>query len=567
MKKIFALFAAMAAFVAVSCDEKDNGGGSTSGSDEISEINVATSCPLIVGSGETVIPIYLTPSKLDVKEFVKVSGGDESVITWKLVAEGIAVTPVGSGNTSLKVSAAKGPASSVTIEFHVINGIKSMYLAYNKTKGDDPMLLGSQGRLSEGKKYYLELQVTDNDGKTFYTPASWTVEGSCFKVHTEDLSAVVEVTSAEGNPSAKIIAKPLADPLKSTSVSATAYGAPESIVVSSEDVYFKKGGKAVVGVTIRPVNALQELDYKSDKMLFKELSQIGDYKKYYEISCSGTAQNVDVKFSSVISPSVTKTIKASVSDYDADDVKPGDYVFVDSDGKLRSADCGLRYANGTYEGGKPVDLATAQKTGETFVGVIIRCENNTAANIFGSNLLQFNGTPGLETDTQYFPGLKNHSGYHGLIVGKKIAEGASWDTSQIYRCSGLKTDAIGVYQTHQLCYSSTPPSSNFVIAYEFYRRMGSSRLQWFLPGASNSLYPLNQRLYIRKSFIAADMDLKRSASASSSEPTYIWSITDSNKTNAYYYRMIWDSDYYYFSNSINEMSKSGSASIVPLLFF
>lgn len=565
MKKLLAILATLALLSVVSCNEKDNADGS--GSDEITQINVATSCALVVGSGETVIPVYLTPSNLGVKEYVSVSGGDESVITWRLVDEGIAVTPVGSGKTSLKVSATKGPASSVTIEFHVINGIKSMYLAYNKTKGADPMLLGSLGRLSEGKKYYLELQVTDNDGKTIYTPANWEVEGSCFKIHTEDISAVLEVTSAEGNPSAKIIARPLADPSRSTYVSATAFAAPQSISVSSEDLYFKKGGKAVVGVSIRPVNALQLFDHTSEKMLFKELSQIGDYKKYYEISCSGTAQNVDVKFSSLVSPNVSKTIKASVSDYDADDVKPGDYVFVDSNGKLRSADCGLRYADGTYEGGNAVDLTLAKKSGETFVGVIIRCEKNTAANIFGSNLLQFNGTPGLETDTQYFPGLKNHSGYHGLIVGKKIAEGATWDRSQIYRCSGLKTDAIGVYQTHQLCYSSTPPSSTFVIAYEFYQSMGSSRLQWFLPGASNSLYPLNQRLYIRKSFIAADMDLKRSASASSSEPTYIWSITDSNNTDAYCYRMVWDSDYYYFSNSINEMSKSGSASIVPLLFF
>ena len=567
MKKLIAILASLALLSVVSCGEKDNVGASASGGDEVSEINVATSCALVVGSGETVIPVYLTPSNLGVKEYVSVSGGDESVITWRLVDNGIAVTPVGSGKSSLKVSAVKGPASSVSIEFHVINGIKSMYLAYNKTKGADPMLLGSQGRLSEGKKYYLDLQVTDNEGKTIYTPAQWEVEGDCFQIHTEDISAVLEVTSSKGNPSAKIIARPLADPSKSTYISATAFAAPQSISVSSENVYFKKGGKAVVGVSILPANALQELNPSSETMSFKEISAVGDFKRYYEISCSGTAKDIDVKFSSVVSPNVSKTIKASVSDYDADDVKPGDYVFVDSDGKLRSADCGLRYADGTYEGGNAVDLTLAKKSGETFVGVIIRCEKNTAANIFGSNLLQFNGTPGLETDTQYFPGLKNHSGYHGLIVGKKIAEGATWDTSQIYRCSGLKTDAIGVYQTHQLCYSSTPPSSTFVIAYEFYQSMGSSRLQWFLPGASNSLYPLNQRLYIRKSFIAADMDLKRSASASSSEPTYIWSITDSNKTNAYCYRMVWDSDYYYFSNSINEMSKSGSASIVPLLFF
>lgn len=565
MKKLLAILASLALLSVVSCNEKDNADGS--GSDEITEINVATSCALVVGSGETVIPVYLTPSNLGVKEYVSVSGGDESVITWRLVEDGIAVTPVGSGKSSLKVSAVKGPASSVSIEFHVINGIKSMYLAYNKTKGADPMLLGSQGRLSEGKKYYLDLQVTDNEGKTIYTPAQWEVEGDCFQIHTEDISAVLEVTSSKGNPSAKIIARPLADPSKSTYISATAFAAPQSISVSSEDLYFKKGGKAVVGVSVLPANALQVLEHTSEIMLFQELSVVGDFKKYYEISCSGTAKDVDVKFSSVVSPSVSKTIKASVSDYDADDVKPGDYVFAGSDGKLRSADCGLRFADGSYEGGQAVNPNDVKQSGESLVGIIIRCEKNTVANIFGSNLLQFNGTPGLETDTQYFPGLKNHSGYHGLIVGKKIAEGATWDTSQIYRCSGLKTDAIGVYQTHQLCYSSTPPSSTFVIAYEFYQSMGSSRLQWFLPGASNSLYPLNQRLYIRKSFIAADMDLKRSASASSSEPTYIWSITDSNKTNAYYYRMVWDSDYYYFSNSINEMSKSGSASIVPLLFF
>ena len=133
MKKLLAILASLALLSVVSCNEKDNADGS--GSDEITEINVATSCALVVGSVETVIPVYLTPSNLGVKEYVSVSGGDESVITWRLVEDGIAVTPMGSGKSSLKVSAVKGPASSVSIEFHVINGIKSMYLAYNKTKG------------------------------------------------------------------------------------------------------------------------------------------------------------------------------------------------------------------------------------------------------------------------------------------------------------------------------------------------------------------------------------------------------------------------------------------------
>ena len=564
MKKLLAILASLALLSVVSCNEKDNADGS--GGDEITEINVATSCALVVGSGETVIPVYLTPSNLGVKEYVSVSGGDESVITWRLVEDGIAVTPVGSGKSSLKVSAVKGPASSVSIEFHVINGIKSMYLAYNKTKGADPMLLGSQGRLSEGKKYYLDLQVTDNEGKTIYTPAQWEVEGDCFQIHTEDISAVLEVTSSKGNPSAKIIARPLADPSKSTYISATAFAAPQSISVSSEDLYFKKGGKAVVGVSVLPANALQVLEHTSEIMLFQELSVVGDFKKYYEISCSGTAKDVDVKFSSVVSPSVSKTIKASVSDYDADDVKPGDYVFAGSDGKLRSADCGLRFADGSYEGGQAVNPNDVKQSGESLVGIIIRCEKNTAPNIFGSDLLKYDGTKGLEKDSNYFPGLKNHSGYHGLIVGKAIAEGATWDQSQIWRCSGLTEDNFGVYSTYKLC-SATKPSTSFVIADEFYRKMSFSPLKWFLPGKSEKLFPLNQALYIRKSFLAADMDLKRSAlNEVSSEPTFIWSIVDSNATLAYAFKMTWGSDYYSFSR-YSTLSKDWGGSIVPLLLF
>ena len=51
MKKLLAILASLALLSVVSCDEKDGAASSNQLPDELSEINVASSCPLLKDAG------------------------------------------------------------------------------------------------------------------------------------------------------------------------------------------------------------------------------------------------------------------------------------------------------------------------------------------------------------------------------------------------------------------------------------------------------------------------------------------------------------------------------------
>ena len=571
MKKLLAILASLVLLSVVSCDEKDGAASSNQLPDELSEINVASSCPLLKDAGELVIPIVLTPSSLSIPEVLKLSGGDEQVVTARLVKEGLAVTPVGSGTAVLTVSPKSGPAASRSVTVQVIDGIKSISISFNTEKGGEPLWLGSAARLSKGQKYYLEVVIVDNSGKSIQTPVTWSVSGGGIALSQEGVYGVAEVTEAGVYPAPVIKASPLVDPSRSVSLTANTFDAPSSICFEKDLVNVKLGVSKLIGVSVLPETAIQELYYKPETGLSLSPASApsgGTFKNYYKLTASSSPSKLlSVSFASKVASSVTNQLKVDVCDFDENEVKVGDYVFVSQGGALRSADCGIRTTFGGYEDGVARRVSDVIKSGESFVGIIIKCGQASPSTLFMKDMLKPSGSTGLENDKSYFPGLSNSPNCHGLIIGEPIAEGSIWESGGTYHTKDLNQDLIGLYYTYYFC--QTSPSSSFTIADEFYRYNPGryTGLKWFIPGNCTSLLPLGEYLHVRKSFVAANMDLKRKAlDVNSNEPTYVWAIADASASEAWAYRLDTYESSYKFEKAV-KMNKNGSGSIIPVLFF
>ncbi|MBR6346596.1 MAG: hypothetical protein IKR69_04330 [Bacteroidales bacterium] len=446
MKKILSFIALTALLFSCtkgnSSSENDDIGGGEEYSGGVVSINVPESIALLAGSGETLIPIILEPSGLDVEKYISVSGGDDAVFTWRLSGQGIFVTPVASGSAQLKVKALQGRASDKDITIQVINGIKSFSIDFSPAWAM-PYISGTMTCLTVGKKYLMRASITDDDSHTVNTPVQWKVEGEGIQLVSNGLNGEITVTGAQKTAT---ITATLPVGGKSVSKLVYTYAAPTAIVLSedSSSMELKSKVPKIFYARVEPEGAIQNLSVSSSSGILTcnaSSAGSGNWTTRLELKASESSHSqLSLDLASAVSTSVSRSVSISVTDFDANDVKSGDYVYYNSSTrKFRSSDCGKRYDGWSY---KDNLVQPDPDSGEEYVGIIMKVLDN-------SNLptASFHGL----TESK-LAGLSNSPGKHVMVWSKKEVK-TFWDfdspNTQRYQ-SSWGTDEYGFIFTEKL---------------------------------------------------------------------------------------------------------------------
>lgn len=446
MKKILSFIALTALLLSCTKGNSSSENNDVEGSEEYSKgvvsINVPESIALLAGSGETLIPIILEPSGLDVEKYISVSGGDDAVFTWRLSGQGIFVTPVASGSAQLKVKALQGRASDKDITIQVINGIKSFSIDFSPAWAM-PYISGTMICLTVGKKYLMRASITDDDSHTVNTPVQWKVEGEGIQFVSNGLNGEITVTGAQKTAT---ITATLPVGGKSVSKLVYTYAVPTAIVLSedSSSMELKSKVPKIIYARVEPEGAIQNLSVSSSSSILTcnaSSAGSGNWTTRLELKASeSTHSQLSLDLASAVSTSVSRSVSISVTDFDANDVKPGDYVYYNSSTrKFRSSDCGKRYDGWSY---KDNLVQPDPDSGEEYVGIIMKVLDN-------SNLptASFHGL----TESK-LAGLSNSPGKHVMVWSKKEVK-TFWDfdspNTQRYQ-SSWGTDEYGFIFTEKL---------------------------------------------------------------------------------------------------------------------
>ena len=450
MKKLLFALSLCALVLFPSCN-KDNGtdeGGSEGGNgggkiNGVTSISTPGSVALLVGSGETLIPVTLTPEDASFEEYVKVEGGNDAVFTWRIADGGIMVTPVASGSATLTLKAKAGPAEQAELNIQVINGITN-FAIYFSDAWAKPYLDLAKICLTVGKQYLLQAKITDSDHNSVYTPVKWKVEGDGIEFVSKGING--EITVKEGGKHAKITATFPVGEGNTATVEVHTYDAPTAIVFSTySSLEMKKGtsDKRNVNIRVEPASAVQAVTIsKPDAISCNQQQTSGTYSTTLQIWAS--ASNKDpytLTVSSAVSSNVSKDLTLSVVDYLENDVKIGDYIYYNSSTKkFRSSDCGRRLENYSYKDNlKQPD----PQSGEVYVGIILKVlDNNNIPTDSWHYLNQYN-----------LAGLSNSPNTH-VMVWSKTEVRTAWDASSDYKTqryqSSWGTDEYGFIITEKL---------------------------------------------------------------------------------------------------------------------
>ncbi len=475
-RNLLLLLFAMAVVLSCGKDGKtEDNDGQYPESQEVMGIDVPESVALLVGYGETLIPVNLSPDSLPVDEFVSVSGGNDKVFTWSLSKEGILVTPLATGSGTLTVKALRGPADKKDITVQVIDGIQNFTLSFSSAWAQPYTGNGGFG-LTVGKKYHLQAIITDKNGHSITTPVNWKVDGEGVTLVRRGIDG--ELTVEKGGKTVTVTATLPADQSKASSLSLQTYDAPTRIVLGeTASVLELKSGDAnakTVNVRVEPSGAIQAITVStsSSDIVCSTYTISGNYSRRLLIKAAASRKDpYTLTVASEVEASVNASLSIAVTDYSASDVKAGDYVYYNSStGKFRSSDCGRRLESVSY-----LDqlIPPSAQSGETYVGIIMK--------VYGSDsdlpTKDFHSLTAAK-----LKGLSNSPGTHVYVWAKNEVQTA-WNSSSSYQTqywqSSWGTDSYGFVFTEKL--PSTIDIKKALGQFTIIGNYSSGTTGWFIP--------------------------------------------------------------------------------------
>lgn len=475
-RNLLLLLFAMAVVLSCGKDGKtEDNDGQRPESQEVMGIDVPESVALLVGYGETLIPVNLSPDSLPVDEFVSVSGGNDKVFTWSLSKEGILVTPLATGSGTLTVKALRGPADKKDITVQVIDGIQNFTLSFSSAWAQPYTGNGGFG-LTVGKQYHLQAIITDKNGHSITTPVNWKVDGEGVTLVRRGIDG--ELTVEKGGKTVTVTATLPADQSKANSLSLQTYDAPTRIVLGeTASVLELKSGEAnakTVDVRVEPSGAIQAITVStsSSDIVCTHSTISGNYTRRLRIKAAASRKDpYTLTVTSEVEASVNASLSLAVTDYSAADVKAGDYVYYNSStGKFRSSDCGRRLESVSYQDNL---IGPSPQSGETYVGIIMK--------VYGSDsdlpTKDFHGLTAAK-----LKGLSNSPGTHVYVWAKNEVQTA-WDSSSSYKTqyyqSSWGTDYYGFVYTEKL--PSTIDIKKSLGQFTGIGNYGNGTTGWFIP--------------------------------------------------------------------------------------
>ena len=493
MKKLALFFALLGVVLAVSC-KKDNTDEGSGFDFTMVTLNIAegySSVSMLITSDSQLIPVTISSSTYSGKpappvtltENAQVSCDPKDKVECQLTAEGIVVTPKKVGKTTLTVSPKDYYGDPVTCEIDVTDTPAvpvSVSISKTGTSFSDSVL-----QLNEGQSYDLQATVmTDKGTASLDTKLTWTVtSGSAYISVSESgrvtakalsvddpVSAQVKVTVQE-NTSLFDVVDVCISPLPPEPTDIVLTGL---ILNADNEMFLKKGKEETFYVKVQPDKASQDYEVS---ITWSETSSAYTYLQYQtsgqEVTLQGKLSNhkqFTVTVKAAANQAIKKSFKVYVCDYNAGDVKPGDYVFV-KDGTFRKVDCGLRYAydgqiwTNSYQGdddkvsGSPKSCPADgyYGTGSVFVGVVVATGLPDEDDFMGcshlANCRDGSNATGLyeyntfrKSNFADFWNISAGASYHALVVKKDQSASIQWQ----------KNTSDGQLSTYTYTYNGTP---------------------------------------------------------------------------------------------------------------
>ena len=458
MKRIILFcLAALVGVVAISC-KKEKVENKQEVKVNIKTILVSEAYQIYKESESGFIQVDLTPSSANLKKHARVTCEPEDVIDFTVAADGITVTPKKIGDATLTITPKYGDGKSAECLVSVVN---NPALPSSISIVRDDHFVDGRLELAANDTYQLKAIIKNAAGEvtTDYQPAFNLVPYSMEGLSGLELGAdgTLTVSSATGQGEAELfITVGVVGFTKiNDHVMADVLPIPSKIKVNftgkytlnaDKELIIKKGASAPFTVATEPANAIKHLT-ASTRYASKADVTLNGNSGTVTAGASSSATPVSLTFSSPYNTAITETYQIYVMDYDADDVKEGDWVYSNKS-DFMSMDCGLRLA-----GASPIYVNAQGKRSTTplthpgeslsgrydYVGVVVSTVLPQDNNFLGCSFLENCKGSTYAKDLYSFKdfrkshlrGFVNSPSTHALVIKKDQATSQYWQFKQV----------------------------------------------------------------------------------------------------------------------------------------
>lgn len=214
---------------------------------------------------------------------------------------------------------------------------------------------------------------------------------------------------------------------------------------STNTVYIKKNTTVEFTAAVQPAEAAQDLEYTFEGSKGNVTVQMTRNVAGYKVqiiaganSYSGGKRLLPVFNLHTPDSKVSLRFEIHIGDYDAADVKPGDYVYYNSSTqKFKAVDCGLRYVNEYFGRTTPI-AQPSSVSGYTYIGVVGYLIDNTFSDDFMGCSALANVKDGSSATDLYeyrsmrksdLCGFENNASTHAMVVAKMDKTASVWQST------------------------------------------------------------------------------------------------------------------------------------------
>ncbi len=373
MKRIAFFFTAICLVLAASCKgDINNAPGPDNGNTEEPDINTQVflsikmdpafaEITMAVNADARKIPLTLSAYKLDgsneavegvtVKKDVAVEIDPVGVVSCTLGEDGVFVSPKSVGTATVKI-APKSTMGSRLICKVVVTEKPAEPVSVAIVKVDDAFADGKL-HLKEGDSFQLEAVVmNDKESVSLDFPVKWSVVSGSDYISVDENGLLTTKALDKGSVAASVLAEVDGYPSLTDILTVEIQSAPTGISLSGAsvlnpdgEIILKVGKTATLTVGAEPAGAYNDFEVSTSR---KAITCTYDGKTLTVKGVTSGPNAATVTIRSRHDSSVKKTVDVYVFQYEATDVKSGDYVYYASGtgGGFISTDCGLRYADG-----------------------------------------------------------------------------------------------------------------------------------------------------------------------------------------------------------------------------
>ena len=476
MKRISILLALVCALFAFSC--KKEAGADTKQTKvynilqiHLNDVYKQKGASMAVNAAPMNIPVELSattigggePPVVSMLNDVVVSVDPEGVVECSIDAEGLVLEPKTVGEATLTLSPKTLLGESVSFKVTVTE--KAPEPVKVEIITTDSHFTGKTLKMLEGNSFTFSAVVTSDFGSALPATVKWSVvEGASYVSIDADSGKLTTKTLGTGVASATakvrvtvdghtdltdevtVVIQPL---VKSVSISTS------NFLNADNDLITKKGDIRKFRYSVQPTGAYDDIEvvlYKGAKVsASRDGSDI-----VLTMSNTSSPSSTTVTLRSQKNPSASLSFNVFIFDYDAYDIKVGDYVYC-ADGSFITTDCGLRYvgsntniyvdANGRRTN---VPMGILSYWSSFYIGVIASTQTPT----LGSSVLKDCKNPSCDGNLYQYrsfyasdlPGLGFDS-THCLVVRKNYSSSTTTWQNQGEMVSFTQAKKDGIYQS------------------------------------------------------------------------------------------------------------------------